>query len=156
MRVLSSTPVAGHIIYDNACNWVQPLYICTALLHRFSRDCCGCQWIPLIESLGNHMRSNTVCQTGGSCPLVEGRGNSPSLQIRTCHYRFHWRFPHRHAVQRLWMSIAQRTSNTRCARIWTRRLYISSRPHKMARATAAHTMESLSPQHRQRHMCIYW
>ena len=119
------------------------VYMHTALLHRLSRDCCGCQWIPFIEYLGNHMRSNAVCQTGGSCPLVEGRGNSPSLLFRTWHYRFHRRFPHRHAVQRLWMSIAQRTSNTRCTCKWTRRPHISSRLHKMAQVTATHTMESL-------------
>ena len=124
--------------------------------HCYTGSGCGCQWNPSIESLGNHMKSNTVCQTGRSCPLVEGRGNSPSLLFRTWHYRFHRRFPHGHAVQRLWMSIAKRTSNTRCARKWTRRPHISSRPHKMAQATATHTMESLSPQHRQRHMCIYW
>jgi len=113
-------------------------------------------WMSMdsIDQIGNHMWSNTFCQTGGSCPLVEGRGNSTSLQFRTWHYCFCWRFPHRHAVQRLWMSIAQRTSNTWCARIWTRRPHISSRPHKMARATATHTMESLLPQHRQRHMHI--
>ena len=51
MPVLTSTPGAGHIYYDNACTLVEPM------LTRMS-------WIPLNESVGTHMRSNTVCQTG--------------------------------------------------------------------------------------------
>ena len=74
MQVLGSEPGAGHIYYDNACTLVEPMLSrCTQ--YRYSRS------VEIVESLGTHMRSNTVCQTGGSDTQVEGRGNSPSLQF---------------------------------------------------------------------------